>query len=421
MAVNETTVLTETGGERRSLNILVVSQYYYPESFQINETCEELVKMGHRVTVLTGLPNYPTGEIPKEYRHGKLRKEVRNGVTILRHFEIGRRRGALRLGLNYASFCMSGSFAARRLREKFDVVFAYLPSPVFAGVPGKVYKKKNGVPYIIYCCDIWPEALKLKVRSENNPLFRMVKRMSKNIYDSADRILLQTKFFYPYFEEVHGIGEDKLRYLPHFASDEYLRHDYHLDNGVYDFVFLGNVGIAQNLDKLIEAVDKIRDVPGFRVHIVGDGSCLEDLKRQVAEKHLDDLVQFWGRRPVEEMPKFYELADACFVSLSSDNLTGLTLPSKVQGYMAAGKTVVGMIGGAAKQVIEESGCGVCVPAGDAEGLAAAMKHIVLHPEEYADCGEKGRAYFKAHFSKSEYMKELEKNLLELTEEKYVTV
>lgn len=421
MKAEGTATLTGTDNGQRGLNILVISQYYYPENFQINEICEELVKRGHRVTVLTGLPNYPTGKIPAQYRHGKLRHEVRNGVTILRNFEIGRRHGAIGLGLNYLSFWLSGSRAARHLKEEFDVVLAYQLSPVFSAIPGCVYKKKHKTPYIIYCCDIWPEALKLMIRSEKNPIFGAVKRMSRKIYNSADRVLLQTRYFYPYFKEVHGMGEDRLRYLPQFASDEYLSGDYRSDNGVYDFVFLGNTGIAQNLDRVIGAVDRIRDVPGFRLHIVGDGSCLAGLKKLVEEKDLGDLVKFYGRRPVEEMPEFYRLADACLVSLGNENMTGLTLPAKVQGYMAAGKTVVGMIDGAAKEVIEESGCGVCVPAGDEEALAAAMKQIVLHPEQYAACGEKGREYFRAHFSKSQYMRELEKNMYELTEKEYVTV
>ena len=144
---------------------------------------------------------------------------------------------------------------------------------------------------------------------------------------------------------------------------------------------------------------------------MGDGACLDEMKSFVKEKALDNIVKFYGRRPVEEMPVFYKLADACLVSLKADNKTGLTLPSKVQGYMAAGKPIIGMIDGSAKDVIEESQCGFCVPANDIEGLAECMRKFAENREKYKSCGERGREYFKDHFRKAIFMEKLE-NILE---------
>lgn len=402
------------------MNILVICQYYYPENFQINDICEELVKRGHKVTVLTGLPNYPTGVVSQEYKKGRRRKEIINGVTVIRCYEMGRKRGTIGLGLNYLSYCLSAKIKVNTLKEKYNLVFVYQLSPVLMGIPGCEYKKKNKVPMLLYCCDLWPESMKLLINNEKSMLFCMMKIISTRIYRTAEKIIVQTACFYPYFKQVHKIPNDKLAYLPQFSNEDYLSHNYQLDNGIVDFVFLGNIGIAQNINKIIEAVELIRNFENFQLHIVGDGTCLESLQRSVKKKALQSKIVFYGRRPVNEMPEFYKLADACLVSLNGDNLTGLTLPSKVQGYMAAGKIVVGMANGAVRKVIEASGCGCCVPAGDSVALAKVMQDIIENPDKYKCCGENGRSYFKANFTKNKFIDSLE-TIMKETVSKNVSV
>ena len=177
-----------------------------------------------------------------------------------------------------------------------------------------------------------------------------------------------------------------------------------------DFVFLGNLGIAQNLIAVLQAVERIKNIPEFMMHFVGDGSVLDEMKKYVADHGLEKVVSFYGRRPVDEMPKFYKLADACLVSLQADNQIGLTLPGKVQGYMAAGKPIIGMIDGSTKDVIDESGCGICVKAGDVDALANAMKEFIENRDKYKDCGERARDYFKSNFRKKAFMNKLESEL-----------
>lgn len=388
------------------MKILVVCQYYYPENFQINSIAEELVTYGHEVTVLTGLPNYPQGIVLDEYKEGH-RDEYINGVHVIRCYELGRKSGALHLGLNYISFLLSSSCKVGTLDNDFDLVFVYQLSPVLMGLPGRKYAKKHHVPMVLYCCDLWPESMKMYIKNENHFLFRFIKWISFRVYSSCQLILCQSSSFLPYFREVHGILSEKLCYLPAFANEEYLDVDFTLENDIVDFVFLGNLGIAQNLIDVLSAVELIRNIPGFKVHFVGDGSYLNEMKNFVEDKNLSHIVSFYGRHPVEEMPDFYKLADVCLVSLKADNKTGLTLPSKVQGYMAAGKPIIGMIDGSAKEVIEESGCGICVSAGDVQGLAEAMSDFILHREKYRNCGEDGRNYFKNNFRKSIFIKKLE--------------
>lgn len=388
------------------MKILVICQYYYPENFQITPICEQLVADGHEVAVVTGLPNYPTGIIPDEYKTGH-RDEIVNGVHVIRCHEIGRKKGAAYLALNYFSYVRSASAIMKKLGDDFDILFVYQLSPVLMALPALKYKKKHNTPLFLYCCDLWPESMKMYVRSEGNPAFRWAKKQSRKIYSAADRIACQSTSFLPYLKNTHELPDSKLVYIPAFADETYLTQDFTSDNDVVDFVFLGNLGIAQNLLAVLTAVEKIKDVPGFMVHFVGDGSVLDDMKQFVEEHKLNSVVTFHGRRPVEEMSKYYELADACLVSLQADNQIGLTLPGKVQGYMAAGKPIIGMIDGSAKDVINESGCGICVKAGDVDALAAGMKDFINNHEKYKCCGDKAREYFKTNFRKSIFIEKLE--------------
>lgn len=394
--------------------ILVVCQHYYPENFQITPICEQLVKDGYDVTILTGLPNYPMGIVPDEYKKGH-RDEIINGVHVVRGYEIGRRKGPLWLAINYVSFTLSFLHKVNVLSGDFDIVLVYQLSPVLMALPGIKYANKHKVPLMIYCCDLWPESMKMYIKNEKNILFRIMKRMSQKVYSRADVLAVQSKSFIDYMEQTHGIKRDKMIYMPAFADETYLETDFTSDDNLVDFVFLGNLGIAQNLISVLEAVNKIKDVPNFKVHFVGDGSCLGQMKEFVNNNGLEDIVQFYGRRPVEEMPKFYKLADACLVSLKADNATGLTLPSKVQGYMAAGLPIIGMIDGSAQEVIAEAKCGLCVNADDVDGFARVMKNFIENKEEYRDFGLNGRKYFKDNFNKRKLLDSIEKSIDNLIE------
>ena len=392
--------------------ILVICQYYYPENFQITPICERLAKDGFEITVLTGLPNYPTGVIPNEYKNDR-RDEWINGVHVLRCYEIGRKKGAAGLALNYISYWWSATMKVRHLSGDYDLVFVYQLSPITMGIPAIKYAKRNKMPMLLYCCDLWPESIKMYIKNENNPIFKYFKRISRRVYSASDYILTQSNSFIKYLNETHSIPLDKIEYLPAFADDRYLTEDFVPDNDIIDFVFLGNLGIAQDLIAVLTAVKQIKDIPNFKVHFVGDGSMLKEMKEFVAENELENIVCFYGRRPVDEMPKYYKLADACIVSLNAENQTGWTLPSKVQGYMAAGKPIIGMISGSAKEVISEAKCGLCVEAGDIKGLADIMRDFIINHKQYEVYGENGRNYFVQNYKKDIFMNKLESKLREM--------
>jgi len=395
------------------MRILVVCQYYYPEPFKITEICENLVQRGHIVTVLTGLPNYPDGIIPFNYRSGKLRKEVINSVNVIRCFEIPRKKGAMSLGLNYVSYMISASLKSLFLKDEFDIIFVYQLSPVLMVYPAVLFKWKTKKPIYLYCCDIWPESMKIYINNEKSILYKLIKNISTYLYSKCDAISVTSPAFIEYFMKEHKSDSREISYLPQHADDLYSTADLSLDNGVIDFMFMGTIGIAQDIDCILSATELVRDIPNLRVHFVGDGSYAEIAKLKVSEMKLDDIIVFHGRYPSEKMIDFYKIADVCLLTLKSDNLIGFTVPAKLQGYMSAGKIIIGAINGAAQDIIRESRCGLCVNSGDVKGLAKAMRAYAENPYKYRDCGKNGKEYFLKHFTKSIYMEQLEKKLTEL--------
>ncbi|MDY3253866.1 MAG: glycosyltransferase family 4 protein [Lachnospiraceae bacterium] len=396
------------------MKILVVCQYYYPESFKVTDVCEALVKNGHNVTVLTGLPNYPTGIVPDEYKGNKKRDETINGVHVIRCYERGRKKGAINLAINYASFYFFAMRLIKKMDKDFDIVFSYQLSPVFMALPARWYKRKRHVPMFLYCSDLWPESLKVYVKGESNPIFKWVKSVSRKVYQSADRIATQSDIFVDYLKDVHGIDEKKLSHIPNFADEEYLSMDFTPDDNTVDIVFMGNVGVAQNLEDVVRsfksAIEQIGDKNLIKLHIVGGGVRLDDIKKLVKELGIEDSVKFYGQRPQEEMPDFYKIADACIVSLKADNMIGLTFPAKVQGYMAAKKPVLGMIDGSCKKVINEASCGICVSAGDIKGFSDAIVKFSMEKDKWTEYGINSKNYFLKHFRKDIHVKAIEEEL-----------
>lgn len=385
------------------MKILIVSQYYYPEQFQINEIAPELVRRGHDVTVLTGLPNYPKGEIYPGYKAGE---ESIEGVHVIRVKEHPRKKGPVHLLCNYLSFANAGSRKAKRLKKDFDIVFAYQLSPVSMLKPAVVYSRKNNKPLICYCLDIWPESA--KAHTAIKPLYKLISRYSRKLYQACDHIAVTSRPFVEYLAEVNGVDKSKMSYIPQHADGTMLSENLTAeDNGIADFMYAGNMGKGQTLDVIIRAAEKIKDKP-FMIHMVGEGSQKQELEKLVQEFGISDKVVFYGNQKRENMPAFYRKADALLITLRGDNAVGNTMPGKLQTYMTTGKPIIGAINGAAAEVINEAKCGKCVPAGDYKGLATLMLDFIDKKEAYNDCGQNAASYFKSHFTLVKYCDDLEK-------------
>ena len=392
------------------MKILVVCQHYWPEPFSVSDLCEEMVRRGHTVHVITGVPNYPMGYIYPEYKHGKGRTEERNGVKITRTFTIGRRKNLIFRFLNYYSYAISSTLFAKRLKEKYDVVFVNQLSPVMMSCAALAYAKKRKIRSVLYCMDLWPASVAAGGVTEKSVIYRFFHWVSSRIYKRADRLLITSQMFRDYFKNQFDIPDDKIEYLPQYALSNF---DTVLppkeDTDHVDLLFAGNIGAVQSLDTVLRAAKLLQDEEKLRWHIVGEGSELENLKKLASQLQLDNVI-FHGRKPVEQMPKYYAMADAMLVTLTADPVISLTLPGKVQSYMAAGKPVIAASNGEIPKVIAASGCGFCAPAEDAEKLVEAVKAFLSHPDHQL-LGANARKYYEENFSRVKFMDKLEDELI----------
>ncbi|MBT8558145.1 glycosyltransferase family 4 protein [Polynucleobacter paneuropaeus] len=398
------------------MRILIVSQYFWPEVFRINEVVCSLVEKGVEVDVLTGKPNYPEGEIFSGYRAWGCRNESWLGATIFRVplFPRGE-RSALRLLLNYLSFVLSGLlFGPWLLRKRqYDVVFVYGLSPILLAIPGVFLAWIKRRKLIVWVQDLWPESLSATGYVHNIWALRAVEWVVRWIYKHTDLLLVQSRAFEaPVAALVPG---KPIVYYPNsvdatFAEptspDIVLPDVPALDEG-FAIVFAGNVGVAQAVEVMVEAAELLKDVPQIRFVVFGQGSRWDWMREQVKARGLSNL-HLPGRFPVNTMPGLMQKAGALLVTLADEPIFAMTVPNKIQAYMATGRPILACLNGEGARLVEkEAQAGLSVPAQDAKALAAAILQLYQMPsEDRARLGANGRRYFKAHFDHDKLIDEL---------------
>ena len=387
------------------MKILVVCQYYYPEPVRITDICEELVKKGNEVTVLTDVPNYPMGDIYKGYEKGKKRIETINGVEVHRVFTIPRKKNVFMRFLNYHGFSFFSKKYVKKLDDDFDVVLVNQLSPVMMANAAIKYKKKHNTKVIMYCLDIWPESLCTGGIKKNSLIYKIYFNISKKIYRNMDKILVTSKSFIKYLKESFDIDKSKFEYLPQYAESLFDKDKCKKEeDGNIDLLFAGNIGKAQSIDTIIDAANILKDIDNLFFHIVGDGQELHRLKNKAKRLNLNNVI-FYGRKPLEEMTDYYKKADAMLVTLCGDSLVSSTLPGKVQTYMAAGKPIIGSANGETKDVIEEAKCGFCAKADDSEDLANKITEFINYKNK-KELSNNSYEYYKKYFDREIFFKEL---------------
>ena len=400
------------------MKILVVCQHYWPEPYYLSDVCEELVKRGHTVHVITDVPNYPMGLIYEGYRHRQNRSQEHNGVKITRTFTIGRRNNAVFRVLNYYSYSISSTLYAKRLPGDYDVVFTNQTSPIMMTRAATAYSRKWGKRCVMYCMDVWPACLAAGGLKPESPVYRFFGSVSKKLYNRADRILISSQMFRDYLKQEHNVPDEKMTYFPQYASSQFNHLPAVAEKETIDFVFAGNVGAAQRIDVILQAANILHeetcDGKPLRWHIVGDGSELENLKGMAKQLNLENVV-FHGRKPPEDMPKYYAMADAMLVTLTADPFISLTLPGKVQTYMAAGKPILASANGEIPKVVDAAKCGFCAPAEDVDAFTGCVRRF-LGESDPAELGQNARRYYDEHFTRTRFMDELEAVLLHASKE-----
>lgn len=394
------------------MRILVISQNFYPDHFQINQITRDWVAAGHEVTVLTGLGDYTTSHINPRYQHGQHRNEQYDGVNIHRVRAIARHHGPIWRSLNYLSFALNGWLWVRRQQQQFDIVYVYEVSPITQVIPALGYTRKHHVPLAVYVLDIWPEAVKAMHINEGTLPFKIIHKLSRYLYQAADGLAVSSPSFTKYLRNVDDI-QKSIEFIPQYANPIDIikvKPAFTKLPGVVDFVFTGNIGLVQDLETVIYAVKhliKAGLTEQFRVHLIGDGSNLSNLKKLVNTYHLEKNIIFYGRQPSTKMASYYAGADACLLTLSGANRIGWTIPVKLQNYLAAGKPIIAAIDGDAQTIIKTAQCGLYTNAGNSNGLATRMQQFIeLKPAQRSLMGQRGKQYFMAHYQRQQFNKHI---------------
>ncbi|OJY24336.1 glycosyltransferase family 4 protein [Pandoraea sp. 64-18] len=388
------------------MRILIVSQYFWPENFRINDMALGLSERGHEVEVFTAKPNYPGGDFFPGYGWTKPWREDFQGIPVYRAPIIPRFAGRGRhLALNYLSFVISGClFAPFMCRGKYDVIFVYGTSPITAAIPAIFLRATKRAPIQLQILDLWPETLEALGVVEKPWAAKLADGLVRFVYRHCDQVLVQSKGF---VESVvsRGVPRHAVDYFPTTAEALFSKgaseasHNVPNVEGQFKVLFAGNVGDAQDFGTILDAAEKTAHLPDIVWNIVGDGRRSEWVAAEVARRGLTNC-RLLGRHPLEAMPGVFAQADCLLVTLKRDPVFSLTIPGKLQSYLSFGKAVVAALDGEGARVVTESGAGEVCAAGDARGLADAVLRLAAMSEaERQDLGQRGKAYFNAHFER----------------------
>jgi len=401
---------------KSGLKILIVSQYFWPEDFRINDLAHGLVRQGHIVEVLTGMPNYPGGKLFPGYRFTRPHQEVFRGVTVKRVPLIPRAKGRGRnLLLNYLSFALSASILGPlRCKNAYDVIFVFEPSPVTVGLPAIVLKKVFRIPILFWVQDLWPESLSATGAITSKPLLNLVSIFVRFLYRQCDRILIQSQAFKGPIQSL-GVSAGRITYYPNSAEALYRPETIDAAApersqipGGFIIMFAGNIGEAQDFPTILKAAESLKMHPDIHFVILGDGRKYAWLESQVAKRDLGTTVHLLGRHSVASMPRFFSLADVLLVSLRKDPIFELTIPSKVQSYMACGRPILAALDGEGARVISATGSGVACGAENPHGLAKSILELYnMTANQREQMGIKAREYLNANFERTLLIERLE--------------
>lgn len=385
------------------MKVLLISQHFYPENFKCNDVAVELVRRGYEVTVLAGIPNYPSGKFFDGYGLLKRRVERVEGVKVIRAAVVPRGDGgAIRLALNYFSFAFTASIRALflALKHKYDLILVHETSPVTVGIPAVLVKKLWGIPLYFWVLDLWPESLSAAGGVTNKHVLSFFAGITKWIYRNSTKILMSSQGFERSILE-KGNFKDKLVYFPNWADNALQRKDDYnlppLPEG-FKVMFAGNMGEAQDFYHLMETANILKGDENIHLLLVGDGRKRIWVEQYIKEHNLQDTVHWLGRHPLEAMPSFFEQADVMLVTLKDNLIFNLTAPAKIQAYMSAGKPIVAMLNGEGARIVEAAECGFSTNAGNSDGLAKLIRALYnMNKEELHRLGRNGSRFGRQHF------------------------
>ena len=407
--------------DQEKIKILVVSQYFWPEPFKISDLVVELSDAGYDVEVLTSIPNYPDGRVYEEYidnpnAYGRLGE-----IRVTRIWQLARGGNSLQLILNYFSFVISAGVHLIKLwlaGKRFDLILAAQLSPIISVIPPLFYARLSKTRIIFWVFDLWPDSILTK-RSGSNFFYRVAEAICSFIYRSADTLYISSKGFLSRLQQM-GVADESIKYLPQWAdySGFYSRFpDVDKEPRLYfsddrlNVVFTGNIGSAQNLTEVMEALSRSGVQSSYNFVFIGSGRMLEGLIALSRDKGLEGNVKFIGRRSASELPAYYEQADFLLLPLKSNPVFDLTIPAKLQTYMMAGKPIMAMASGEVKSTIELADCGYVCEENNIDGYVRLLQRCTqLSVTDRSIKGHNARKYAFDNFDKkrviSKFLEEL---------------
>jgi glycosyltransferase involved in cell wall biosynthesis len=399
------------------MKILIVSQYFWPENFRINDLGLGLQERGHEIHVLTGKPNYPKGTFYDGYSFFKKGNEEYKGIKIFRSNLFPRGKGSgLKLMVNYFSFAFFSSVKALFHKEKYDLIFAYEPSPITVGIPAIVISKKLKIPLYFWVQDLWPESVSAAGQLNNKIVLKSLNNLTKWIYKNSTLILIQSEGFREYILN-QDVENDKIIYYPNSTEALYNLIEPSKDvlglmpKVPFTIMFAGNIGESQDFECILEAAKILKDKSSdINFVILGNGRKKEFVLEKITEYNLENSFHLLGSFPVNKMPHFFACADVLLVTLKKKKIFSLTIPSKVQSYLACGKPIIGALDGEGANVILESKSGLVAPSGDYKQLANKIFEIYkMDNQQRLKLGKNARTYYVENFEREKLID----NLIEL--------
>ena len=401
------------------MRVLVISQYYWPENFRINDLTEDLVRRGHQVIVLTGVPNYPSGSIFPEYANQPKGYYSYKGVEIVRVPIVVRGQSGVQLALNYLSFIVSATVVGlyKLRKQQFDSIFVFEPSPITVGLPAIAFRYIKKAPLVFWVLDLWPDTLEAVgvVRSER--LLKLVGRLVSYIYKRCDLVLGQSKSFISHIRKY--AGHDRVAYFPGwsesvFTVDQFRSPKVRSNSAKFNIVFAGNVGVSQDFPSVLKAMERLKDDEKIGWTIVGDGRMYDWLAAEIDKRGLEKVVRLAGRHPMEKMPEFFQDADALLVNLKDEPIFSMTIPGKLQTYLVTGKPILALLNGEGANLVKDSGCGIACDADDWQCLVDSVQKLSQMSDQERDAmGRKGLLLTETEFDRDKLISKLEKWMQDL--------
>lgn len=383
----------------------MLTQWFEPEpTFKGLAFARALREHGYDVSVLTGFPNYPGGKLYPGYRIKLLQREWMDGISVTRvPLYPSHDQSALRRVANYLSFAASSLFYGLFCCRRFDVIYAYHP-PLTVGLVAVLLKVFRRSKVVVDIQDLWPDTLRATGMINNQRALSLIGRVASLTYRMSDAVVVLSEGFRKRLLN-RGVPDKKLDVIRNWADDQKLNAEIKTiqltedAQQFFNILFAGNMGSAQALDSVLDAAE-ILEKKSSRVRFVlmGKGLDVNRLKDEALRRKLSNVV-FLPAVPMEDVGGYLQAADALLVHLRDDELFEITIPSKTQAYMAAGKPILMAVRGDAAELINQAECGVVAEPQNPVSIAIAAEQLAtIDTVKLSNMGRQGRDFYERELS-----------------------